>query len=122
MKRKPINEYLVGPATKEWVRMNENFLFANPGEEKYTAGFMRADGIQLCVSAREFDGEEVLHVTLSPVYELRPDIRPEDLQEHLASKTFTILQEFFGVERSFTRQPNDPRPVAKDARHYFSYL
>lgn len=95
-----------------------------PGEEDYTAAFMRPDGIQLSVSARDFDGVEVLHVSLAPVYSLLPNVGDAEkswLQERLAAETPAILQEFFGG-RQFTRQPDDPRPGRGDSKHYFSPL
>lgn len=117
---KPINEYLVGPGS-EWTRMPDIFTLSKPDEEKYAAAFMRLDGIQLITSARNFEGVDILHVSLSPVYSIRKDITHEMLQEHVAILTPAILREFFG-ERQFTRQPDDPRPGRQDSKHYFSSL
>ena len=111
MPRKPVKEYMTVPP--KWVEL-PNLIPLPDGEEPYFRSFMSGDyGMQLMASAKPY----YIHVSIGPIYSLRPDLAPDDLRQNIKLGAAEILAGFF-PGREFAQQPDDPRKP--DVKHFFA--
>ena len=102
-----------------WDKFPAYLVPSPPGEEDLYCGFMRKDGAHMMASVKDYGRLQTIHVSIGPIYSLRPDLTPEELKDYLFSITPEVIETFFG-ERRFAKQPDDPRKP--DVKHYFSVL
>ena len=111
MPRKPIREYITVP--EGWTEL-PNLLPLPDGEEQYFTTFLGgAYGMQVMASVKPY----YLHVSIGPVYSMRKDLAPADLQQNIMLGAGGILEAFF-PGRQFAKQPDDARKP--DVKHFFS--
>lgn len=120
MKRKTIQTYCKQEA-EGWIHLPEVVEAAFPQSEwPHAYCFLRQkDGIQLIASVEDMGRITAIHISVSSVRSMQPDMTDEESVYYLMDVIPEVVKTFFG-ERLFAKAPDQPHKLFN--KHYFSML
>lgn len=112
----PVNHtisYYIYSTPSGWDKLPHDMILGKHGmSESQSVCFLNAtNGMQLMASLRDFESDrgtiETIHITITPMTSLRPDLTLAQLLKNIEARGTQIVEAFFNTKCQ--RLPDDPK-------------